>query len=240
MSACAADNEVFSGAGVMPYTVHQGQLLFLFHKTHAGRKVGTLIDFGGATGEGETDAVTVAAREFIEETFACALDRNRSLSELKTIASGLTTEIALQQSPFVTNHIASFEKALRTAYSTTSNPNSHEIHADDSASWPLALRAEVAGMWENTFDRYYSFFVYLDWKPAEEMTELFSHLSSAPTSSDLTCKKALPVKKRTFLWVPVADLLRPNPDPPLYIRVANLANLTGYIKRIQAAMPSSS
>ena len=55
------------GAGVIPLTVKNGEVLFLFQKTFTGRKVGHLIDFGGGLGEGE-DHRTTAAREFVEET----------------------------------------------------------------------------------------------------------------------------------------------------------------------------
>lgn len=55
------------GAGVIPFTVHQGELLFLFQKAFSGRKAGYLIDFGGGIGEHESYR-SAAAREFVEET----------------------------------------------------------------------------------------------------------------------------------------------------------------------------
>ncbi|MCW8963647.1 MAG: NUDIX domain-containing protein [Gammaproteobacteria bacterium] len=55
------------GAGVIPLTVYQGEVLFLFQKTFTGRKVGHLIDFGGGLGDGE-DYRSTAVREFVEET----------------------------------------------------------------------------------------------------------------------------------------------------------------------------
>ena len=55
------------GAGVIPVAVHGGEVFFLFQKTFSGRKVGTLIDFGGGLGDGE-DYQTTAIREFVEET----------------------------------------------------------------------------------------------------------------------------------------------------------------------------
>ena len=55
------------GAGVIPLTVHDKEVLFLFQKTFTGRKVGTLIDFGGGLGHGE-DYRDTAVREFVEET----------------------------------------------------------------------------------------------------------------------------------------------------------------------------
>jgi len=55
------------GAGVIPLTVADGKVSFLFQTTFSGRKVGHLIDFGGGLGEGE-DYRDTAIREFVEET----------------------------------------------------------------------------------------------------------------------------------------------------------------------------
>jgi hypothetical protein len=55
------------GAGVIPFTVADGEASFLFQTTFSGRKVGHLIDFGGGLGAGEGFQNT-AIREFVEET----------------------------------------------------------------------------------------------------------------------------------------------------------------------------
>ena len=55
------------GAGVIPFCVNNGQVLFLFHKTFSGRRAGHLVDFGGGGESGESLRQT-AIREFIEET----------------------------------------------------------------------------------------------------------------------------------------------------------------------------
>lgn len=55
------------GAGVIPFCVKDGQVLFLFQKTFSGRKAGHLVDFGGGGELGESHRQT-AIREFIEET----------------------------------------------------------------------------------------------------------------------------------------------------------------------------
>lgn len=55
------------GAGVLPFSVIDGEVYFLFQKTFTGRKVGYLIDFGGGLGKGE-DYRQTAIREFVEET----------------------------------------------------------------------------------------------------------------------------------------------------------------------------
>lgn len=56
-----------TGAGVLPFALHEGRLLFLFHKTFSGRRAGLLVDFGGGSQDTETPFET-AAREFVEET----------------------------------------------------------------------------------------------------------------------------------------------------------------------------
>ena len=55
------------GAGVIPFSVSDSKVYFLFQTTFTGRKTGYLIDFGGGLGEGE-DYREAAIREFIEET----------------------------------------------------------------------------------------------------------------------------------------------------------------------------
>ena len=55
------------GAGVIPFSVKDHKVNFLFQTTFTGRKVGYLIDFGGGLGVGEGYWQT-AIREFVEET----------------------------------------------------------------------------------------------------------------------------------------------------------------------------
>ncbi|MES9924117.1 MAG: NUDIX hydrolase [Candidatus Thiodiazotropha endolucinida] len=55
------------GAGVIPFSLHEDNVCFLFQSTFSGRKTGYLIDFGGGLGEGESFRQT-AIREFVEET----------------------------------------------------------------------------------------------------------------------------------------------------------------------------
>lgn len=67
------------GAGVLPFTIHDNEVLFLFQKTFSGSKVGTLIDFGGGLGDGE-DYITTAIREFVEETETMYFEQDLSLA----------------------------------------------------------------------------------------------------------------------------------------------------------------
>jgi 8-oxo-dGTP pyrophosphatase MutT (NUDIX family) len=55
------------GAGVIPFTVAEREILFLFQTVFSGRKAGHLIDFGGGLIEGESPS-RCAIREFVEET----------------------------------------------------------------------------------------------------------------------------------------------------------------------------
>jgi len=69
------------GAGVIPFCVQDGQVLFLFHKTFSGRRAGQLVDFGGGGEPGEGYRQT-AIREFIEETETMFLSGNIKTAEL--------------------------------------------------------------------------------------------------------------------------------------------------------------
>ena len=55
------------GAGVIPFSVADGKVSFLFQTTFSGRKAGYFIDFGGGLGTDE-DYQDTAIREFVEET----------------------------------------------------------------------------------------------------------------------------------------------------------------------------
>ena len=55
------------GAGVIPFSVSEGKVYFLFQTTFTGRKVGYYIDFGGGLDAGENFR-EAAIREFVEET----------------------------------------------------------------------------------------------------------------------------------------------------------------------------
>jgi hypothetical protein len=67
------------GAGVIPLSVKDGQVQFLFQHTFTGRKVGYLIDFGGGLGVDE-DYRETAIREFVEETETMYLTDNLQLA----------------------------------------------------------------------------------------------------------------------------------------------------------------
>jgi hypothetical protein len=69
----------FGGAGILPFSVHDNKVYFLFQKANEGRKANQLVDFGGARYDHENDPQVTAAREFSEET--CGLFSSNNLEE---------------------------------------------------------------------------------------------------------------------------------------------------------------
>lgn len=63
------------GAGLLPFTRHDGETLFLLQRPYGGRKAGFLVDFGGGSDPGETPERT-AIREFVEETDGLCLPQD--------------------------------------------------------------------------------------------------------------------------------------------------------------------
>jgi len=85
------------GAGVIPFCVHDRQVLFLFHKTFSGRRAGHLVDFGGGGEPGESFRQT-AIREFIEETETMYFAENIHTAALTQ--TSLQTQTPLLESLF--------------------------------------------------------------------------------------------------------------------------------------------
>lgn len=80
------------GAGVIPFSIRNGVVYFLFHKTFSGRRAGLHVDFGGGSIVGEPQSRT-AAREFVEETEAMFL-ASSGIDESKT---EIEQELQIQQ-----------------------------------------------------------------------------------------------------------------------------------------------
>jgi hypothetical protein len=91
-------------AGVLPFclrynaALQKPEVFFLFHKTFVGKKVGTLIDFGGALNN-EENVCKCAARELCEETGGLLFSSN--LEEDVNHFLETKKEMELQQSVFV-------------------------------------------------------------------------------------------------------------------------------------------
>lgn len=84
------------GAGVIPFSVNDQKVYFLFQTTFTGRKTGFLIDFGGGIGPGE-DYRKTAIREFVEETETMYFSDDLKLANpsVKTIKDQISTVEAL-------------------------------------------------------------------------------------------------------------------------------------------------
>jgi len=80
------------GAGILPFTIHNSQIVFLFHQTHRGKKVGFFVDFGGAIDVNDVDSFYTACREFNEETAGLLYLSKRELENIKIL--GTEKEIA--------------------------------------------------------------------------------------------------------------------------------------------------
>lgn len=95
-SAPSSESVAFTAAGVLPYSISEGRLLFLLGKeerrTANGGTTYVWQDFGGAREGGETEAET-AAREFAEETFGlffdCAMSEHSMCESAKVMKSCL-------------------------------------------------------------------------------------------------------------------------------------------------------
>ncbi len=68
------------GAGVIPFSVCNQDVYFLFQRTFTGRKIGYLIDFGGGLGVDE-NYQEAAIREFVEETETLYFSDNLQLAK---------------------------------------------------------------------------------------------------------------------------------------------------------------
>lgn len=89
--------KIKQGAGIIPFTLSDGQVYFLFHKTFSGRRAGHFVDFGGGSKRGESQQQT-AAREFIEETEAMFLAEDPAQADLALhIASQIQIVLNLLQ-----------------------------------------------------------------------------------------------------------------------------------------------
>lgn len=58
----------FTGSGILPYSVTDTGVKFLFQTTFTGKKKFTLLDFGGKI-DNDSDLYATACREFCEETY---------------------------------------------------------------------------------------------------------------------------------------------------------------------------
>ena len=84
------------GAGVIPFSIRDKDVYFLFQRTFTGRKIGYLIDFGGGLGEGE-NYQEAAIRKFIEESETMYFSDNLQLAKrsIESVKAQIPTVTAL-------------------------------------------------------------------------------------------------------------------------------------------------
>eukprot|EP01098_Paradermamoeba_levis_P010869 TRINITY_DN4583_c0_g1_i1.p1 TRINITY_DN4583_c0_g1~~TRINITY_DN4583_c0_g1_i1.p1 ORF type:complete len:207 (-),score=26.86 TRINITY_DN4583_c0_g1_i1:22-642(-) len=87
-----SSSEGDSSAGILPYTVYNGEVHFLFQTPSSGRKMGFFMDFGGSKKEGDADLYCTAVREFCEETACCFFVDKDSLLSTGDVTALMATE----------------------------------------------------------------------------------------------------------------------------------------------------
>jgi 8-oxo-dGTP pyrophosphatase MutT (NUDIX family) len=157
------------GAGIIPFCVNDGRVLFLFHKTFSGRRAGQLVDFGGGREQGESHRQT-AIREFIEETETMFFSENIHAAEL-------TRERIQAQTPLLESL---FDRTLQ------SHPDWWCRRGEGSKGKPRDWKTffiefehrDVQDMnreWELDAGKRFKKRRELLWVPAETLTKLYAH-----------------------------------------------------------------
>ena len=85
------------GAGVIPFSLVENDILFLFQRVFSGRKAGHLIDFGGGLSGNESPR-DCAIREFIEETETMYFARD--VAQARRSEASVTGQIPIVESLF--------------------------------------------------------------------------------------------------------------------------------------------
>jgi hypothetical protein len=159
------------GAGVLPFTVADGKVSFLFQTTFSGRKAGYLIDFGGGLGVGE-DYRNTAVREFVEETetmyFATDVQQARR-----------TVESVNRQIPIVE---ALFDETLSVyphwwCKRAPGNPLNPKLWRTFFIEFPYRDIEELNREWEADNIGRFKKRRALIWVPGVELLEIYDHAS---------------------------------------------------------------
>lgn len=111
-------NEDYKGAGILPYSIVEGGINFLFQTTFHGKKMGTLVDFGGYR-ESENDPIITASREFSEETGGLFTAKNYE-DYLDTIKEMSEKDVQLSQIVFEQTNLVK-SKLKNCKFSWTQN-----------------------------------------------------------------------------------------------------------------------
>jgi 8-oxo-dGTP pyrophosphatase MutT (NUDIX family) len=155
------------GAGVIPFCVHEEQVLFLFHKTFSGRRAGHLVDFGGGEEPGENHRQT-AIREFIEETETMYFSGNIH-------AAKLTPEHIQGQTPVLESL---FDNTLRSHPDWWCRRESNGRPRDWKTFFIEFEYRDLTAMnreWELDAGTRFKKRRELQWVPADTLTDIYAH-----------------------------------------------------------------
>ncbi|MDH3871059.1 MAG: NUDIX domain-containing protein [Gammaproteobacteria bacterium] len=157
------------GAGVIPFCVKDGQVLFLFHRTFSGRRAGLLVDFGGGGEQDESHRQT-AIREFLEETETMYFSEDLH-------AASLTQESIRDQMPLVESL---FDRTLKGHPDWWCRRADH--HTGKPRDWKTFFiefeYRDVADMnreWERDAGARFKKRRELLWVPADTLCDFFEH-----------------------------------------------------------------
>ncbi|HIJ23794.1 MAG: NUDIX hydrolase [Gammaproteobacteria bacterium] len=156
------------GAGVIPISIHNGELLFLFQKTFSGRKTGYLIDFGGGMDEGENYRAA-AVREFVEESDTLYLEPELHL--------------ARRTEPRVSAQIEQVERLFEQTLSThpqwwcrraPGNPEKPKDWRTYFIKFPYRQLTPINQQWEQNHSERFKKRRELHWVSADQLLEIYA------------------------------------------------------------------
>lgn len=206
--------QLFPGAGILPFALVQSNLVesthpavcaVLLHRTSQGRKVGYLVDFGGAceTINDSQDCQSeleypelCAAREFAEET-AALLQPEEEEEEEETAweVTSKPEENLGRDGLYSCAEVAKVKEQVQRILNARSN--NVGVSVSETTSTPTTLFDSKRMLMIHPVSRYHCYALRIKYQKEEELSEVFNKISLH--------------KRRRFLWVPVEVLLRHNP-----------------------------
>lgn len=158
------------GAGVIPFSVLDGEVYFLFQMTFTGRKVGCYIDFGGGLGKTE-DYQDAAIREFVEETetmyFSDAIRLARRTDE------SVKKQVPLVKSLFEKTLLKHPEWYCRRA---SPNPSRPKDWISFFVEFPYRDISELNNEWKNDHTGRFKKRRELIWISADELLSIYEFM----------------------------------------------------------------
>ena len=155
------------GAGVIPFSVSDGNVRFLFHTTFSGRREGFLVDFGGGGKPGETYRQT-AVREFVEETETMYFEDN--LARARRTPGRLEADLARVDRLFDTTLEAHPDWCCRRAPGTKTPPKDWQTFF---VEFPYRPVEEMNAAWERNEDQRFKKRRELFWVGATDLLTIY-------------------------------------------------------------------